>query len=275
MRPRLHSLVFLPAVLALLVVAPATTASGGTCGLSGSAQVCGDGTIDDDDVVIDGESSSGGSGGTGGPGSGSGSGSGFDDVESDGSGSRRHCKGSDTGPCAPPVEWGDERDDYEIVTVTLSDIARFRPSPGLQVMEPGGWAVVGLPVNVYAIAERQVVAGTLLGASAEVRFTPSAFRWDYGDGVVVTHAEPGASWADSGALEFDPTATSHVYRREGEYTIRMTLVHRAEYRIGDGPFVSIPGTLEVAANELHVSARSPRTVLVDRDCARSPAGPGC
>ena len=176
----------------------------------------------------------------------------------------------------PIGTWGCQmRDDYEVVVVTLSDIARFRPSPGIQRMEPDGWVVVGLPANIYSIVDRQIVPGELLGQSADVRFTPVAWHWSYGDGATATLATKGGTWAALGLDEFDATPTSHVYERAGSYTIRLSISFRAEYRIAGGPFVPIVGTITLPANELHITASGAKTVLVDRDCTIAPRGPGC
>lgn len=168
-----------------------------------------------------------------------------------------------------------EGDESEPVVVTLSDIAHFRPAPGIQRMEPNGWVVVGLPANIYSIVSTQIVPGELLGQSADVRFTPIAWQWNYGDGDTATLPTPGTTWTAQGLREFDATPTSHIYRQAGSYTIRLSIVYRAEYRIAGGPFVPIAGTLTLPANELHITASGAKTVLVDRDCTRAPHGPGC
>lgn len=159
--------------------------------------------------------------------------------------------------------------------VTLSDIAHFRPDPRYQRMEPDGWVVVGLPANIYSIVDTHIVPGELLGQSADVRFTPVAWTWDYGDGTSATLPTKGATWAAHGLREFDATPTSHIYRQSGSYTIRLSVVYRAEYRIAGGPFVPIAGTLTLPANDLHITASGAKTVLVDRDCTIAPRGPGC
>lgn len=163
----------------------------------------------------------------------------------------------------------------EPVVITLSDIARFRPAPGIQRMEPDGWVVVGLPANIYSLVDTQIVPGELLGRSADVRFTPVGWRWDYGDGTTAALDTKGATWAAQGLREFDATPTSHIYRQAGSYTIRLSIVYRAEYRIAGGPFTPIVGTITLPANELHITASGAKTVLVDRDCTVAPRGPGC
>jgi hypothetical protein len=183
----------------------------------------------------------------------------------------------ETDPVACPPGWDDcnFRDDYGVTVITLSDIARFRPAPGIQRMEPDGWVVVALPANIYSSVDTQIVPGQLLGQSADVRFTPISWRWSYGDGATATLPTKGGTWAALGLREFDPTPTSHIYEQAGSYTIRLSIVYRAEYRIAGGPFTAIAGTLTLPANELHITASGAKTVLVDRDCTVAPRGPGC
>lgn len=245
--------------IALVAGAPPTPTGGGY----GDAWL---GTIQDDEAVLEGSAiSTGGSNGDGGSGGGSGA-----------QGTSQPSPESDTmcaGPCighrdAPDMPGNDH-------TVTLSDIARFRPAPGIQRMEPDGWVVVGLPANIYSIVGVQIVPGELLGQSADVRFTPVAWRWNYGDGTAATLPTKGGTWQALGLREFDATPTSHIYQRAGNYTIRLSIVYRAEYRIAGGPFVPIAGTITLPANELYITASGAKTVLVDRDCTVAPRGPGC
>lgn len=194
--------------------------------------------------------------------------------------------GSGSGAAEPPpcpqllgdrclVSSDRQRPGDDVPPITLTDIVSFRPDPGVQYMEPDGWAVVGLDTNFYAVVGTQVHSGTLLGHPASVRFTPVAYRWDYGDGTVVTRLTRGGTWAALGLPEFARTPTSHVYRSAGQYVIRLTIEFRAEYRFAAGAYVPIPGRLALPANELRIRAGTASTVLVDRDCTRSPDGPGC
>ncbi len=75
--------------------------------------------------------------------------------------------------------------------------------------------------------------------------------------------------------EFDATATSHIYRAPGTYVIDLDVDYTAHYRVLDGSWVRIPGTLSLPANRLIATAGDAVTVLVDRDCATAPSGPGC
>ena len=104
--------------------------------------------------------------------------------------------------------------------VTLSDIATFRPQPGTDHMQPDGWTIAGLDTNFYALAPQQIVAGTLLGRPADVRFTAVGFHWEYGDGSAADRTTPGATWDQLQVAEFDATPTSHVYATDGDYGTR-------------------------------------------------------
>jgi hypothetical protein len=208
------------------------------------------------------------SGSIGGPGSGGGGGSG-------GSGG-----GGTTGTSGPPVIWKCLQvtcgsDTPGAAPITLRDIASFRPTPGVQYMQPDGWTVPGLDTNFYAVTGVHVVEGTLLGQSASVRFTPVAYHWTYGDGTSATLATKGATWAALGVGEFDPTPTSHVYAVEGSYTIQLVIDFAAEYRFAGSPFFPIAGVLPLPANDLHITVDGAKTVLVEHDCAANPTGPGC
>lgn len=175
---------------------------------------------------------------------------------------------ADEDEAAPPSDPG-------LPAVTLADLVGFRPTPAVQRMEPDGWMVVGLETNFYSQVGQEVQTGTLLGLPATVRFTPVAWHWDYGDGTARTTAAQGSTWRAAGVQEFDTTPTSHAFERPGSYTIRLTVDFAAEYRFAGAPWRSIAGTLPVAAGELTAVAGTADTVLVGRDCAANPRGPGC
>lgn len=169
------------------------------------------------------------------------------------------------GECAPAVP----------TTLTLSDIASFRPDVGTNAMQPNGWAVVGLDTNFFSREGAEVVDGSLLGGPAQVRFTPVAWTWSYGDGATRRATTAGGTWAELGIPEFDATPTSHVYAAKGSYTITLAIDYAAEYRLGSGAWVPIAGVLSLPSNPLAITVGSAKTVLVDEDCRVNPSGPGC
>jgi hypothetical protein len=160
-------------------------------------------------------------------------------------------------------------------SVTVSDLVNFKPVPGVDHMEPNGWVIVGLDTNFYATVQPQVQSGLLLGQQASVRFTAAGFHWSYGDGHGRSAATRGATWKALGVREFDPTGTSHVYDKRGEYDIDLTIDFTAEYQYAGGPWTPVIGVLPVPANRLHASAGEAKTVLVEQNCLTRPNGPGC
>ncbi len=161
------------------------------------------------------------------------------------------------------------------VVVTLRDIASFRPATPGNGMEPGGWAIVGLPANFVAEASVEVVSGTLLGQPADVRFTPVGYRWAHSDGGSVESSTPGATWEALGQREFTATATSHAYAAAGEYTVALDVILRAEYRFAGSAWRPIAGTLTVPGEPRRVLVGEFDTVLTQGDCNANPSGPGC
>ena len=243
-------------VLALVTVPTAAVAAPLGCTevdyLSGRCPVV-DATLTDDSAVLSGTQ-----GGTGGNGSG---------------GSSRGNPSPPIPPCPDPC-----RTDFGVLglpTPTLNDLVGFRPTPGVDHMEPNGWFVVGLDANFYATGGTSVVDGTLLGYPASVRFTPIRWRWTYGDGGSATTSTRGATWQAQGIPEFDPTPTSHVYELAGTYVIDLTIGYRAEYTFNGSSWGTIAGTLWLPANRLVATVGGAKTVLVERECTRAPAGPGC
>jgi hypothetical protein len=235
------------------------------------------------DLGVESSQGGGGSGGGGEQGAGDGGDSGEESVGGGGSG------GSGGAPAEPQctprslVLCAEMRrvipDVVEAPTitpvVTTREVAHLVPGVGTQGMEPKGWMVVGLPTNFYAEVSPSIVSTTLLGSAAEVRFTPTSFVWDHGDGSTFSSASGGATWAALGLAEFSETSTSHVYRRPGEYTISLTVQYSAEYRIGGGPWLTLPGTVPSISPPISASAKTAKTMLVADDCRRPRPSPGC
>ena len=161
--------------------------------------------------------------------------------------------------------------------VTIADLVNFAPTVTAHRMEPGGWMVVGLHTNFYIETATQVQDDLLLGSPASVRFTPVAYRWNYGDGTSVRLTDPGASWAQLGLGEFDQTSTSHVFRTPGTFVVDASVDFRADYRFGAaaGAWIPIDGTVNIPVARLTATAQSATTVLVTGDCTKIPTAPGC
>jgi len=173
----------------------------------------------------------------------------------------------------PPDEAEDDEDGTPGITIV--DVARFRPTVGIDRMEPNGWMVIDLPANFYSNGGSSTKRGQLLDRTALVRFTPVRWHWEYGDGAQRTTGDPGASWKDLGADEFEPTGTSHVFDHAGTFEIQLTILYTAEYQFGGAGWIPIAGLLPVPSNVIEARAVTAKTVLVAEDCVDNPSGPGC
>jgi hypothetical protein len=161
------------------------------------------------------------------------------------------------------------------LVVRISDLVNFPAAVPGQGMEPNGWAINGLPANFMAQASMHARTGMLLGFPAEVRFAPTRFHWDVGDGTGIDSATGGARWAALGVPEFSATATSHIFRSTGRHNVVLSVVYSAEYRVGGQPWRPVQGALTIAAPPITVVVSTTSTVLVGQDCTANPAGPGC
>jgi hypothetical protein len=165
-------------------------------------------------------------------------------------------------PVTPP---GNGDPAAPAAAITIRDLARFLPAAAALHAEPDGWAVVGVPANFYADVRAVTVSGSLLGETAQVRFTPEAYRFDYGDGAVRTSGSAGSSWAALGQEELTETPTSHTYTARGARAASVTVVYAAEYRFADGPWIAVAGAVSGTTPPQRV------LVVVERTALTTPA----
>ncbi|MFM6982057.1 MAG: hypothetical protein ACKOWP_04730 [Microbacteriaceae bacterium] len=201
---------------------------------------------------------------------------GTDDVTDSGSGS-----GAGSGTGSGDSEWRGDCTiivhDIRVCIVTpgepgsggseprsVSDIASFIPRQPTMTIEPAGWSFVGLHVNCVALASSHIVEGQLWGSALQVRFTPVRYRWDYGDGAGAWESEAGKTWAQSGVEPWAVTTTSRPYRQAGNYTIRLIVDHRAEWRwAGSSEWHTLSGFVGRTAPSQKIRVIRGSTVLVD------------
>ena len=176
------------------------------------------------------------------------------------------CRRTPAAPATVPVTYA---------PVTLADIANFIPQSATLTSQPRGWTVVNLNTNFIAGASTHVVSGSLLGQSAEVRFTPHAYDWNYGDGGTQSTSVSGARWDALGLREFSATPTSHIYGSEGSFTTSVSVRYGVEYRVGGGAWIPVLGEVSSSTTTTVVIAEGADTVLAARDCNSSRITQSC
>lgn len=115
--------------------------------------------------------------------------------------------------------------------------------------------------------------GELFDSPIQVRWTPSSYRFDYGDGTVAETEASGAAWVGVDQ-SWTETTTSHTYATREDVTASVTVVFTAEVNAGSGWF-AVPGTLPVGAPAVSVKLFEVDTVLTDGDCLANPNAAGC
>ncbi|RUQ97092.1 hypothetical protein [Labedella endophytica] len=273
-------LLLLTGLIMALVITPATVAiADADCGLSGLGKGgCVSVGAGPNGVDIGAEVTTGGSGGGDStPGDGGGSGGGPSGDGSSGGGTPDPQQITDTlGTCQSERCGGG---GGGTPTVTLSDFASFAPTtPGIH-MEPDGWMLRGLPANFIADTTSNSHDSTLFATPVTVRFTPHAYRWDWGDGTTDTFSTPGATWEDLDQDRFTETPTSHTYTERGTVTISLHVDYAVEYRLsadGDdaGSWTTVTGTV-ASSTTVDAYVGTATTVIVPEDCNVDPAGIGC
>lgn len=159
-------------------------------------------------------------------------------------------------------------------TITITDLASFSPAEGTILGEPDNLGVAGLPTNFITDAAAHTRSGELFGFPIDVRFTPAAYTFHYGDGQTKTTSTPGASWDTLAQAQFTPTDTSHTYAERGTYDANVDITYTAEINLGTGWF-PIDGHLDIPGPTQQLRIYEAHTALVAHTCTEQPTAPGC
>lgn len=112
------------------------------------------------------------------------------------------------------------------------------PAGTLVIQPPDGLTLVNFATNFYTTTTRATTRTvTLLHRRVTLQATPTSYHWHFGDGSATTTAEPGAPYPRLGV--------THDYRRTGTYRPRLDTTYSGRYRVGGGPWRTIPGTVTI------------------------------
>lgn len=129
------------------------------------------------------------------------------------------------------------------------------PASPLVIQPPDGLTLVNFETNFYTTGTSAVTrVVTLLGQRITIEATPSEYHWAFGDGESLASAEPGAAY---------PALTiTHTYLRTGTYAASLDTTYSGRYRVGNGAWQDIPGTVTVqgAPESLRAIEAQPKLV---------------
>lgn len=143
-----------------------------------------------------------------------------------------------------------------VLVVSQADLRQLPLPAGQMVVEPpGGFALVGVPTNVYAVRSEPVVIPTqVLGTPVVVRARPVAWSWDFGDGGRVgPTSSPGGPYPQ--------LVNAHSYERLGRFEITMTTYYSAEFSVNGGGYQPVQGQAQVTSPPVVVETLAGRTQL--------------
>jgi hypothetical protein len=112
------------------------------------------------------------------------------------------------------------------------------PASTLVIQPPDGLTLVNFDTNFYTTSTRPISRTvTLLGQRVTLEATPSTFHWTFGDGERLSTSKPGAPYPD--------LTVTHNYLRKGTYRPSLATTYTGRYRVGGGPWRTIPGTVTI------------------------------
>jgi hypothetical protein len=147
--------------------------------------------------------------------------------------------------------------------LTLGDIrsafARLPlPASTLVIQPPDGLTLVNFDTNFYTPSTAPITRRvTLLGQAITIEATPSEYHWDFDDGEPMATSEPGAPYPN--------LTVTHNYTRTGIYRPSLDTVYSGRYRVGNGPWQAIPGTVTIQGTAQQLEAIEAQPKLVGYD----------
>jgi hypothetical protein len=127
------------------------------------------------------------------------------------------------------------------------------PLPHLRsVTQPDEKTLVNFETIFYVDADQFQRTLTLLGRRVTLAITPSTFTWHHGDGTTAVTGDPGAPYPSKDV----------IYRyQKAHRTVAhsVTIVWTARYRVGNGPWQVVPGSVSTTGptTDLRIAEATP------------------
>ena len=127
------------------------------------------------------------------------------------------------------------------------------PLPHLRsVTQPDEKTLVNFDTIFYVDADQFQRTLTLLGRHVTLAITPSTFTWHHGDGTTAVTSAPGAPYPSKDVV--------HRYQKAHRTVAHsVTIVWTARYRVGNGPWRDVPGSVSTTgpATDLRIAEAAP------------------
>jgi hypothetical protein len=157
-----------------------------------------------------------------------------------------------------PAVFCNANDEQPVLTV--ADVHKafkeLKLDPGTLVIQPpDGLTLVNFKTNFYTTTTTPTtLTVTLLDQPVTIEATPATYTWHFGDGETTSTTDPGAAY---------PKLTiTHDYKLKGDYLPSLSTTYTGRYKVADGPWQTIPGTVTIdgPAQNLRAIEAQPKLV---------------
>lgn len=136
---------------------------------------------------------------------------------------------------------------------------------------PGdSWGIAHRKTAFWADSSIQYINDTILGYPITVKAIPRKYHWNFGDGNTLHTQHPGNKPTD-----INKARIYNVYTAPGNVTVKLATTYSGMYKIGDSPWITIPGTTDIQSSNADLRIYRFHKYLVNRSCKEDPTGPDC
>lgn len=136
------------------------------------------------------------------------------------------------------------------------------PSPSIGVNPVGGRTLVNFDTILHTEAEPFTETVQLLGRRVTFEIEPSEFSWRTGQGDGFTTNDPGQAYQASLPMS---AYVTHRYLRAGDVQLSLDTTWTARWRVGDGPWRPVDGTVTTSSDPVPLEIVTARPQLVSYD----------
>ena len=119
---------------------------------------------------------------------------------------------------------------------------------------PNGRTLVNFETNFYTDDGEFTRTVHLLGQRVQLRIWPARFDWRFGDGA--------SRWTASGGSPYPHLEITHRYLAKGRVAPRVDTTYAAQFRVGNGPWRDVAGTVTIPGEAEALRVVTARPVLV-------------
>jgi hypothetical protein len=151
-------------------------------------------------------------------------------------------------------------------TMARQQAQRLVPHPSIGTAPPNGHTLVNIDTILWinTPTDQNLGTVTLLGQPVALRVHIDHITWTFGDhhGATTSNPEPPYNTAQPCTTAHCTHYWGHVYTDPGTHTITATTTWTGHYRVANGPWQTITGTVTGPPATTTITADQARSILV-------------